>query len=182
MEDCGPQIFRLMDEQKQEDEHKYWCDQEIKKSEVMKADKEQKIEMLHADGQSPTGKRENALATEDSKQTQTSVTNAIAALEAFYKESGESRHDMPARCERGANYRSFIPWTAFSMGVPVLALWWRSGHAEVAQLLCEARADMDKPFNNGACYPCRGIRQVCRPAVEEDEQFGAVACAKLDRR
>ena len=55
----------------------------------MKADKEQKIEMLHADCQSPTGKRENALATEDSKQAQTSVSNAIAVLEAFYKESGE---------------------------------------------------------------------------------------------
>merc|ERR1719253_686145 len=26
-------IFRLMDEQKQEDEHKLWCDQEIKKTE-----------------------------------------------------------------------------------------------------------------------------------------------------
>ena len=34
-------------------------------------------------------KREEALATEDSKQAQTSVTNAIAVLEAFYKESGE---------------------------------------------------------------------------------------------
>merc|ERR1711862_123955 len=39
-------IFRLMDEQKQEDEHKHWCDQEIKKSETMKADKEHKIDML----------------------------------------------------------------------------------------------------------------------------------------
>merc|ERR1719498_1449763 len=32
-------IFRLMDEQKKEDEHKHWCDQEIKKTETMKEDK-----------------------------------------------------------------------------------------------------------------------------------------------
>jgi len=42
-------IFRLMDEQKQEDEHKHWCDQEIKKSETMKENKEDKIEDLTAE-------------------------------------------------------------------------------------------------------------------------------------
>merc|ERR1719327_469552 len=36
-----------------------------------------------------TGKKENALAIKDSKDAQKSVTNAIAVLEAFYKESGE---------------------------------------------------------------------------------------------
>merc|ERR1719335_627449 len=42
-------IFRLMDEQKQEDEHKLWCDQEIKKTETMKEDKEDKIDDLKAE-------------------------------------------------------------------------------------------------------------------------------------
>merc|ERR1719194_190228 len=42
-------IFRLMDEQKQDDEHKLWCDQEIKKSETMKEDKEDKIKDLKAE-------------------------------------------------------------------------------------------------------------------------------------
>jgi hypothetical protein len=42
-------IFRLMDEQKQEDEHKLWCDQEIKKTETMKEDKEDKIKDLSAE-------------------------------------------------------------------------------------------------------------------------------------
>merc|ERR1719152_312565 len=42
-------IFRLMDEQKQEDEHKHWCDQEIKKTESMKEDKEDKIDELKAE-------------------------------------------------------------------------------------------------------------------------------------
>jgi DNA repair exonuclease SbcCD ATPase subunit len=42
-------IFRLMDEQKKEDEHKHWCDQEIKKTETMKEDKDDKIKDLTAE-------------------------------------------------------------------------------------------------------------------------------------
>merc|ERR1719329_1726948 len=42
-------IFRLMDEQKQEDEHKNWCDQEISKTDAMKLDKEEKIKDLKAE-------------------------------------------------------------------------------------------------------------------------------------
>merc|ERR1719162_2818303 len=42
-------IFRLMDEQKKEDEHKDWCDQEIKKTNVMKTDKDDKIADLAAE-------------------------------------------------------------------------------------------------------------------------------------
>jgi hypothetical protein len=42
-------IFRLMDEQKKEDEHKAWCDKELKKTNVMKTDKEDKIADLSAD-------------------------------------------------------------------------------------------------------------------------------------
>merc|ERR1719169_99529 len=49
-------IFRLMDEQKQEDEHKHWCDQEIKKTETMKTDKEEKIKDLKAEIKVQTGK------------------------------------------------------------------------------------------------------------------------------
>jgi len=115
-------IFRLMDEQKKEDEHKLWCDQEIEKTETMKDDKEEKIKDLKAEIKvesaavqtlteeiseaekmisdivafmaeateiRETGKKENALAIKDSKTAQTSLTNAIAVLEAFYKESGE---------------------------------------------------------------------------------------------
>merc|ERR1719460_1229895 len=115
-------IFRLMDEQKQEDEHKHWCDQEIEKTETMRDDKKDKIKDLKAEikveeGEvgrltdeitdaekmisdivsfmkeateiRETGKKENALAIKDSKDAQTSLTNAIAVLEAFYKESGE---------------------------------------------------------------------------------------------
>merc|ERR1719446_1016473 len=115
-------IFRLMDEQKKEDEHKHWCDQEIEKTETMKEDKEEKIKDLKAEIKVETaevselteeiadaekmisdivafmkeateirntGKKENALAIKDSKDAQSSLTNAIAVLEAFYKESGQ---------------------------------------------------------------------------------------------
>merc|ERR1719258_596201 len=116
-------IFRLMDEQKQEDEHKLWCcDQEIKKTDTMKEDKDDKISDLKAEIKvetaavakltdeiaaaekmisdivafikeateiRETGKKENALAIKDANDAQASLTNAIAVLEAFYKESGE---------------------------------------------------------------------------------------------
>merc|ERR1719217_803226 len=39
------------------------------------------------------GKKENALALKDAKDAQTSLTNAIAVLEAFYKESGEIKKE-----------------------------------------------------------------------------------------
>jgi len=39
-------IFVLMDEQKQEDEHKHWCDQEIEKSETMVEKRQQRIDDL----------------------------------------------------------------------------------------------------------------------------------------
>jgi DNA repair exonuclease SbcCD ATPase subunit len=114
-------IFRLMDEQKQEDEHKLWCDKEIKKTDTMKEDKEDKIKELKAEIKSETaavsklteditnankmisditafmkeateirevGKKENKLAIKDAQDAQAAVSNAIAVLEAFYKESG----------------------------------------------------------------------------------------------
>jgi chromosome segregation ATPase len=40
-------IFRLMDEQKKEDEHKLWCDQELKQSETSRDDKADKVAELN---------------------------------------------------------------------------------------------------------------------------------------
>merc|ERR1719333_1305905 len=39
------------------------------------------------------GKKENKLAIKDAKDAQSSLTNAIAVLEAFYKESGEVKKE-----------------------------------------------------------------------------------------
>merc|ERR1712156_775254 len=41
-------IFRLMAEQKDEDDHKNWCDLEITKTKNSKKNKEEKIELLEA--------------------------------------------------------------------------------------------------------------------------------------
>merc|ERR1719487_1995308 len=40
-------IFRLMAEQKDEDDHKAWCDLELSKTQDSKDDKENKMEMLN---------------------------------------------------------------------------------------------------------------------------------------
>merc|ERR1719321_2158765 len=114
-------IFRLMAEQKDEDDHKNWCDLELEKTNTSKTNKEEKIEELTAQIDSATaniqklaedikeaqqmvsdidahvqkateireiGKKENALALKDSQDAQKAVADAIAVLEAFYKESG----------------------------------------------------------------------------------------------
>jgi hypothetical protein len=119
-------VFHLMDEQKQEDEHKKWCDQELEKTQAMKTDKTDKASDLTAEinvqiskmqklkdeiadadalvtqiltfmGDATeirqTGKKENALAIKDAKAAQDSLSNAIAVLEAFYKETGEIRKE-----------------------------------------------------------------------------------------
>merc|ERR1719335_488535 len=78
-------IFRLMDEQKQEDEHKLWCDQEIKKSDTMKEDKEDKIKDLKA---------EIKLETAEVKKLTDELADAnkmISDIVAFMKEATEIR-------------------------------------------------------------------------------------------
>merc|ERR550537_1483096 len=78
-------IFRLMDEQKQEDEHKLWCDQEIKKTETMKQDKEDKIDELKA---------EIKVETAEVKKLTDEIADAekmISDIVSFMKEATEIR-------------------------------------------------------------------------------------------
>merc|ERR1719217_1343935 len=114
-------IFRLMSEQKDEDDHKNWCDMEMEKSTESKEDKDEKIKMLKkkvAEHDAAIKKlikqitenndkaatltkymeEETELRNEnhaeivatikDSQDAQAAVTNAIAVLKDFYKESG----------------------------------------------------------------------------------------------
>merc|ERR1719378_480278 len=114
-------IFRLMAEQKDEDDHKNWCDHELEKTNSSKANKEEKVAELTVKLEEATakvaklgeevqeaqemvatidahvkesteirntGKEENAKALQDSQEAQAAISNAIAVLEAFYKESG----------------------------------------------------------------------------------------------
>merc|ERR1719169_288617 len=78
-------IFRLMDEQKQEDEHKHWCDQEIKKTETMKEDKEDKIDELKAEIKVETA--EVAKLTDEIADAEKMISDIVA----FMKEATEIR-------------------------------------------------------------------------------------------
>jgi len=115
-------IFRLMAEQKDEDDHKNWCDLELEKTQTSLDDKFEKMEdlQLKIDDADTTigdlteeikdadamvadiitfmkeateirevGKKENDLAIKDAEDSQEAVSNAIAVLTDFYKESGE---------------------------------------------------------------------------------------------
>merc|ERR1719238_839667 len=114
-------IFRLMSEQKDEDDHKNWCDLETEKSTESKEDKDEKVDMLKkkisehdaaikklvkqitennakAADITQSMEQETELRNEnhaeivatikDSQDAQAALTNAIAVLKDFYKESG----------------------------------------------------------------------------------------------
>merc|ERR1719468_571989 len=120
--DIQKMIFRLMAEQKDEDEHKHWCDLELEKTQTSLDDKQDKMDDLQAkieDAEAKigelteeikaademvseivsfmkeateireVGKKENDLAIKDAQDSQEAVSNAIAVLTDFYKESGQ---------------------------------------------------------------------------------------------
>jgi len=79
-------IFRLMNEQKNEDEHKLWCDKELSMSNSMKTDKTDKIKNLNANI-----KVENAAVaklTEDIKN----AAKTMSDISTFMKEATEIRN------------------------------------------------------------------------------------------
>merc|ERR1719316_2005503 len=78
-------IFRLMDEQKQEDEHKHWCDQELEKTNTMKENHEDKIKDLKAEIKAETAAV--AKLTEEIEAAQ----EMIADIVSFKKEATEIR-------------------------------------------------------------------------------------------
>lgn len=78
-------IFRLMDEQKKEDEHKAWCDEELKKTDVMKSEKEDKIADLSAEIKAQTAAVSQL--TEEIKAAE----EMIAEIIGFEKEATEVR-------------------------------------------------------------------------------------------
>jgi chromosome segregation ATPase len=80
-------IFRLMAEQKDEDEHKAWCDTEIEKANISATDKEERIDTLEAkikDGKAKVGE----LSTEIED-----ALKMIADVEKFMKEATEVREE-----------------------------------------------------------------------------------------
>merc|ERR1719353_317774 len=112
-------IFHLMDEQKNEDEHKHWCDKELTNPDLMitakKDDSEATITQLTEKIQDlkngitsnqdavalsekeisdrtadrAAAKAENSATIKDAEDAQSAVAEAIAVLTTFYKNSGE---------------------------------------------------------------------------------------------
>merc|ERR1719230_2141535 len=80
-------IFRLMAEQKDEDDHKNWCDKEIAKTEKSIEDKEDKVEELSAKIEDAEGTI--AELTEDIKDAQ----EKIAEIVAFMSEATDIRKE-----------------------------------------------------------------------------------------
>jgi len=78
-------IFRLMDEQKQEDEHKHWCDQELEKTETMLDEKADKIADLKAEI-----KKETATVSKLTEEIKDAY-KMIADIIAFKTEATEIR-------------------------------------------------------------------------------------------
>jgi len=78
-------IFHLMDEQKQEDEHKHWCDQELEKTNTMKDDKDDKIKDLKAEI-----KTETAAVTKLTEEIK-AADEMISDIVAFKREATEIR-------------------------------------------------------------------------------------------
>merc|ERR1719502_577069 len=79
-------IFRLMDEQKQEDEHKHWCDQELEKTNTMADNHEDHISDLKAEIKVETGK------IADLTDEIADANKMISDIDAFIKEATEIRN------------------------------------------------------------------------------------------
>merc|ERR1740130_1414012 len=80
-------IFRLMSEQKDEDDHKNWCDKEIEKTDEMKENKEDKIEEL-------TAKLDEAKAdVQDLTEEIKSAEEMMATIDAHVKTSTDMRNE-----------------------------------------------------------------------------------------
>merc|ERR1719412_3132619 len=91
-------IFRLMAEQKDEDDHKNWCDLEITKTKTSKTNKEEKIELLEAkikDGKATLDKlaEEITEASEMVAKLTEHIAEATEIREAGKKENAEAIQD-----------------------------------------------------------------------------------------
>merc|ERR1719408_1153865 len=93
-------IFRLMAEQKDEDDHKNWCDLELEKANADVADLTKEIAdddqsvaditkyMEEEKELRKENHNENLATIKDAQDAQQAVADATAVLKTFYKESG----------------------------------------------------------------------------------------------
>merc|ERR1719159_2273041 len=85
-------IFRLMSEQKDEDDHKNWCDGEMEKSEESKDDKSEKVDMF-------TKKISELDAAVKKLMKEITANNDKAAeIQAYMEQETELRNENHAEC------------------------------------------------------------------------------------
>jgi len=118
-------IFRLMAEQKDEDDHKNWCDKEISKTEKSIDDKEDKVEELSAKIEDAEGTI--AELTEDIKDAQ----EKIAEIVAFMNEATDIRKEGKAE-NKVAMKDAQDAQTAIANAVAVLTDFYKSS-GEIAK-------------------------------------------------
>jgi len=83
-------VFRLMAEQKDEDDHKMWCDSELTKSTDSKTDKDNRMELLNS-------KLDTAQANvADLTQQISENANAISTLDTYMQEETRMREESKA--------------------------------------------------------------------------------------
>ena len=119
-------IFRLMDEQKSEDEHKLWCDQELHKTNTSIADKTDKIEELTVKIDEASAKIQEL--TGDIAE----ATETIANIDSYIKEATDIRkvgHEENALAVKDAEAAQ----TAIANAIAVLEKFYKdSGMIEKA--------------------------------------------------
>jgi len=86
-------IFRLMSEQKDEDDHKNWCDMEMEKSTESKTDKDEKIKLLTK----KVGQHDAAI--KKLIKAITANNDKAATITKYMEEETELRNENHAECE-----------------------------------------------------------------------------------
>jgi len=137
-------IYRLMDEQKDEDEHKHWCDLEINKTDASLIDKEDKIEELNVKIEASKAKQQEL------QEDIVAAGEMVAKIEMHMKESAEIR-EVGAKENAAAIKDAQDAQTAIANAIAVLETHYKeSGEVkkeswEFVQIKRHGRAPVDLP-------------------------------------
>jgi len=145
-------IFRLMDEQKKEDEHKLWCDQELKQSETSRDDKADKVAELNEKIEAAVAKSAQLVQAIADAQTMVADITAHMKEATEIREVGKEENKLAIKDSEDAQ-------TAVSDAIAVLEEFYKSSGAvpkeswEFVQTKTEGDVDLaEKPSTWGSSY------------------------------
>lgn len=126
-------IFRLMAEQKDEDEHKTWCDLELEKTNISKTNKEEKIAELES--KINTGEAKATVLAEEIEDAH----EMVATLEEHMKEATEIRQ-AGSKENAAAVEDAKDAQTAIAQATAVLEAYYKeSGMISMSQVMLQGR-------------------------------------------